>query len=207
MSSAAAAVTQLWWPKSFVAARCRVVGRFRMRWTFTSVRRHGSSSGPARPPMPSRFRTITLVEIGKRGNETEKGLTGGHLAALPSTLPSGDWILGQSTHTLGRCEHVLSADCRDRQIVTRRNSCIPIPGETRPEGNHPCCSNALSPPSSVVMGSATAIKRLPQQGAKLPPTGANKQRGPFDRSQKSSAASRLAVRVLHSFARLWMPVF
>ena len=185
MSSAAAAVTQLWWPKSFVAARCRVVGRFRMRWTFTSVRRHGSSSGPARPPMPSRFRTITLVEIGKRGNETEKGLTGGHLAALPSTLPSGDWILGQSTHTLGRCEHVLSADCRDRQI----------------------CSNALSPPSSVVMGSATAIKRLPQQGAKLPPTGANKQRGPFDRSQKSSAASHQAVRVLHSFARLWMPVF
>ena len=135
-----------------------------MRWTFTSVGRHGSSSGPARPPMPSRFRTITLVEIGKRGNETEKGLTRDHLAALPPTLPSGDWILGQSTHTLGRCEHVLSADCRDRQIVTRRNSCIPIPGETRPEGNHPCCSNALSPPSSVVMGSATAINDCRSKG-------------------------------------------
>jgi len=56
-------------------------------------------------------------------------------------------------------------------------------------------------------GQRDSDQRLPQQGAKLLPTGANKQLGPFDRSQKSSAASRLAVRVLHSFARLWMPVF
>src|SRR5262249_55514740 len=146
MSSAAAAVTQPWWPKSFVAARCR--------WSGGSDALDIHLSASARLIVrtsalanASRFRTITLVEIGKPDNETEKGLTRDHLAALPPTLPSGDWILGQSTHTLGRCDRVLSADCRDRQIVTRRNSCSPIPGETGP-GNHPCCSTALSPPST-----------------------------------------------------------
>jgi hypothetical protein len=43
---------------------------------------------------PYRFGTITLDGIGKPENGTEKGLTRGNLAALPSTLPSGDRVSG-----------------------------------------------------------------------------------------------------------------
>ena len=105
-----------------------VGGWVRMSWTFTSVRRRAHRQERARQ-CPTPFGTITLGEIGKPDKQTEKGLTRGNLVALPSTLPSGDGISGQLTRTLGVASTFSAPTVALRQIVARRNSCIPSSGD------------------------------------------------------------------------------
>jgi|SRR5262245_49319817 len=129
-----------------------------------------------------------------------KGSPGGNLAALPSTLPSGDGISGQPTRTLGVASTFSAPLSRSDRSWLAGILASPAQGRLDPKAIiHAQTLRRRRRTLSWVPNNAAAKTELPRREQTA--------NWPFASSQKILRWELSDRQVLHNFARLWMPVF